>query len=156
MAAKSYSLTFDGYWRAPNASGLPAKSGVYCVYACTYDTRMKTVSLRKLLYIGEAANVRERVSGHERWQDWERALQYGEILCFSAALIAPKSDRQRAEAAMIYHHKPPCNVEYVHSFPYEQTTISTSGQNALLGSYFTVYTTAASGVGAGLVGTARW
>ena len=156
MAAKSYSLNFNGYWRAPNASGLPARSGVYCVYACTYDPRMKTVSPRRLLYIGEAANVRERVSGHERWRDWERELQYGEVLCFSAAPIAPQSDRQRAEAAMIRHHKPPCNSEFVHSFPYEQTTISTSGRNAQLDTYFTVYTTAGSGVGALLGGAARW
>lgn len=156
MAGKSYSLTFDGYWRAPNAGGLPAKSGVYCVYSCTHDARENRVSIRKLLYIGESANVRNRVDGHERRQDWEQELQYGEVLCFSAALIAPEADRQRAEAAMIHHHKPPCNVEYVRSFPYEQTTISTSGRNARLDSYFTVYTTAGSGVGALLGSTARW
>ena len=156
MAVKSYSLTFDGYWRAPKPGGPPAESGIYCVYACTHDTRMNTVSLRKLLYIGEAANVRERVRGHERWQDWEQELQYGEVLCFSAALIAPESDRQRAEAAMIHHHKPPCNVEYVRSFPYEQTTVSTSGRNAELDSNFTVYTTAGSNVGALFGSTARW
>ena len=33
MAAKSYSLDYDGYWRVPNISGLPANSGIYCVYA---------------------------------------------------------------------------------------------------------------------------
>ena len=145
MAAKSYILNFDGYWRAPNAGGLPADSGVYCVYAGTHKTQENTVSLRQLLYIGEAANVRDRVVGHERWHDWERKLQPGEVLCFSAALIGPKTDRQRAEAAMIYKHKPPLNVEYVNSFPYEQTTISTKGQNALLHSHFTVYTTPLTG-----------
>ena len=155
MAAKSYSLAFDGYWRDPLEGGLPAESGIYCVYACTHDTRANTVSLRKLLYIGEATNVQERIRGHERRQDWGQDLQYGEVLCFSAALIAPESDRQRAEAAMIHHHKPPCNVEYVHSFPYDQTTISTSGRNTLLDSYFTVYTTARSGVSALLGGAAR-
>ena len=139
MATKSYSLNFDGYWCAPNASGLPAKSGIYCVYACTHNQQENTVSLRKLLYIGEAANVRDRVGSHDRWRDWERELQRGEVLCFSAALIAPEADRQRAEAAMIYQHKPPCNVEYVNSFPFEQTTISTGGRNALLNEYFTVY-----------------
>ena len=40
------------------------------------------------------------------------------VLCFSATLIGPKAERQRAEAAMIYEHKPLCNVAYVHSFPY--------------------------------------
>ena len=91
MAAKSYTLNFDGYWRAPNVSGLPASSGIYCVYACTHNVQKKTVSIRKLLYIGEAANMKERVPGHERWQDWEHELLRGEELCFSAALIAPDS-----------------------------------------------------------------
>lgn len=141
MAAKSYALNFDGYWRTPNISGLPPSSGIYCVYACTHNVQEKTVSIRKLLYIGEAANVKDRVPGHERWQDWEQELRQGEELCFSAALIAPESDRRRAEAAMIHHHKPPCNVEYVDSFPYDQTTISTSGKNAELDSQFTVYRT---------------
>ena len=142
MAAKSYTLDFDGYWRTPNISWLPAKSGIYCVYACTYNQQEKIVSIKKLLYIGEAENVNKRVSEHERWQDWEGELRRGEELCFNAALISPESDRQRAEAAMIHHHKPPCNVEYVDSFPFEQTTISTSGKNAELDGHFTVYTTA--------------
>lgn len=152
--AKSYSLFFDGYYLG--GGGLPAKSGIYCVYACTNDATGNRVSIRKLLYIGESADVRERVSGHERRRDWERELQYGEVLCFSAALIAPRSDRQRAEAATIHHHKPPCNKEYVHSFPYEQTTISTSGRNADLDTNFTVSTTAGLGVGPLFRGLARW
>ena len=136
--AKSYSLLFTGYYL--ETSSLPTQSGIYCVYACTEVPASRSVSVRKLLYIGEAANVQNRVDGHERRQDWARGLQRGEVLCFSAALIAPESDRQRAEAAMIHHHKPPCNVEYVWSFPYDQTTISTSGQNAGLTSHFTVGT----------------
>jgi hypothetical protein len=38
MTAKSYSLEFDGYWREPSISVLPARSGIYGVYASTYDT----------------------------------------------------------------------------------------------------------------------
>jgi hypothetical protein len=32
MVTKAYTLELEGYWREPNVSGLPAKSGVYCVY----------------------------------------------------------------------------------------------------------------------------
>lgn len=159
MAAKSYSLDFDGYWRAPNINGLPAKSGIYCVYACVHNVNEKTVTLRRLLYIGEAENIQSRVAGHERWKDWERELKAGEELCFNAALISPAADRQRAEAAMIHHHKPPCNVEYVHTFPFDTTTVATSGKNAKLDSYFTVHTTpATSGLGRAtlLGGSTRW
>jgi hypothetical protein len=159
MAAKSYSLDFDGYWRAPNIGGLPGKSGVYCVYACVHNVSEKTVTIRRLLYIGEAENIQARVAGHERWKDWERELKVGEELCFNAALISPAADRQRAEAAMIHHHKPPCNVEYVHTFPFDTTTVTTSGKNAKLDSYFAVHTTpATSGLGRAtlLGGSTRW
>lgn len=142
MAEKSYDLEFDGYWRAPNIAGLlPEHSGIYCVYACIHHPDRNTVSLNRLLYIGEAANVRERVTGHEKWNVWRRELRSGEELCFNDALISPAADRQRAEAAMIYRHKPPCNTDFVDSFPYDKTTISTSGRNALLESYFTVFPT---------------
>lgn len=140
MAAKSYSLDFGGYWRAPNISGLPAKSGIYCVYACVHNVAAGTVTIHRLLYIGEAENIQARVTGHEKWQAWTRELKAGEELCFNAALISPATDRQRAEAAMIHHHKPPCNVEYVHTFPFETTTVATSGKNAKLDRLFTVHT----------------
>jgi hypothetical protein len=61
-------------------------------------------------------------------------------LIFSAALIL--TGRERAEAAMIHHHKPPANTEYVNSFPYDTTTVSTSGQIVLLSPLFTVHRTA--------------
>jgi len=140
MAAKSYALEFAGYWREQNISGIPGKSGVYCVYACKYDPRAKQVWLHRLIYIGEADNVRQRVAGHEKRDDWRDHLNRGEELCFSFASVQ-SSDRQRVEAAMIFHHKPPVNEEYKHSFPFDSTTISTSGCNALLDEHFTVFRT---------------
>ena len=134
-------LTFDGYWRAPHIAGLPATSGIYGVYAGAYAAHTNTVSLRRLLYVGQAGNVRDRVAGHERWSDWAQLLLAGEELCFSAALIAPAGTRQRAEAAMIHHHKPPCNVEHVSAFPYDETTVLTAGTNALMSPVFTVQRT---------------
>jgi excinuclease UvrABC nuclease subunit len=145
MASKSYALTFEGYWREPNTGGLPDRSGIYCVYACTHNRAENTVSLNRLIYIGESENVRGRVTVHERRGDWRRELRAGEELCFTAALISPEGDRLRSEAAMIFRHKPPCNVEYRDAFPFDQTTISTGGRNALLQAYFTVYRTSPSG-----------
>ncbi len=112
---KAYSLAFDGYWREPNVGGLPAKSGIYGVYASTFDTGAGTVTLNRLLYIGEAGDIRDRVSNHEKWQDWKRQMKTGEVICVNAGLISPEADRQRAEAAMIFKHKPPCNTQYVDS-----------------------------------------
>lgn len=141
MAAKSYALTFDGYWREPNISGLPAKSGIYGVYACTYNEAGRTVSINRLLYIGEAGDVQSRVAGHEKLPAWKRQLKQGEVLCFNAALISPETDRQRAEAAMIFKHKPPCNTEYVDNFPFDTTTVTTGGKNSLMHASFTVVRT---------------
>ena len=137
MAAKSYSLDFGGYWRETNIGGMPKVSGVYCVYACTYSVSEKTVSIRKLVYIGEAANVNERVAEHEKWEDWRTHLKPGEVLCLSSAPVS-SADRERVEAALIFHHKPPENEEFKDSFPFDSTTISTKGRNALLDKGFTV------------------
>lgn len=137
---KRFSLNFDGYWRESNISGIPSDPGVYCVYSCKYNTNENTVSIKKLIYIGEATDVKSRISNHERKTDWERYLNQGEQLCFNFANIL-LDDRQRVEAALIFKHKPPANVEYVDTFPFDTTTISTNGSNELLSTYFTVYQT---------------
>jgi len=138
MSSTSYALEFDGYWREPNVGSLPARSGIYGVYACRFDADQKTVSLKRLLYIGEAADMCDRVTNHDRWQDWKRRLNQGEVICVNVAPISPEADRQRAEAAMIFKHKPPCNSEYVDAFPFDTTSITTSGKNALMETSFTV------------------
>ena len=137
---KTISLEFNGYWREVNKASVPSKPGIYCVYTCTYNKDEKTVSLNRLVYVGESENVHNRIDSHERLEDWKKQLKPGETLCYS---IAEKSgdDRNRAEAAVIYHHKPPCNVEYVNSFPFPDTTINTSGRNAKLSSCFVVHDT---------------
>lgn len=139
MTAKSYSLAYQGYWRDVNAKSIPAQSGVYSVYACRYNRPDDTVAIHKLIYIGEAQNVRNRVSSHEKLPIWRLHLAAGEELCFNFASIV--AERVRVEAALIHRHKPPENTEYVRIFPYETTTVSTSGRNRFLASHFTVYPT---------------
>jgi hypothetical protein len=108
--AKTIQLDFDGYWREPNVSGLPASAGVYCVYTCIFNKVTKprpTVSIAKLVYIGEAGGIRERVTNHELWPTWRKQCTSGQVICFSASLASPEKDRKRAEAALIFKHKPP-------------------------------------------------
>ena len=136
---KTIALSFKGYWREVKKSAVPEVSGVYCVYAATYHGETETVSLRELLYVGESSDVRDRLANHERLKDWKRRLKAGETLCYAVATVN-SSDRDRAEAAVIYRHKPPCNVEYVNRFPFETTHIETSGRNRFLEAAFTVYT----------------
>jgi hypothetical protein len=145
---KAFVLNFNGYWREPNISGLPEGSGIYGVYACTFNQLANQVTLARLIYLGESGNVRGRVASHEKWPLWRGALRSGEELCFNAALIGGDADRQRAEAAMIFEHKPPVNTEYVSDFPFDTTTITSSGTNALMKAVFTVYRTARSSINA--------
>ena len=139
MAEKSYTLDFKGYRREEKWKGLPAISGIYCVYACRYDPDKKTVSIKRLLYIGEAVNVGKRVpeEPEERRDVWAEELRRGEELCVSRAEVG-SGDRKRGEAALIYRHKPPCNTKYVDYFPFDKTTVTTSGCNARLSNKFTV------------------
>ncbi|HEV2336629.1 MAG TPA: GIY-YIG nuclease family protein [Stellaceae bacterium] len=138
MAAKSFTLKFDGYWLGAAVGGLPVKSGIYGVYASTFNDSANTVTLNRLIYIGESENVQSRVKGHEKWPDWRKQLKSGEALSFNCALISGSDDRQRAEAAEIFKHKPVCNSDYTNNFPFDRTTISNEGNAALFVSPFTV------------------
>lgn len=93
------------------------------------------MSLRELIYIGESADIKGRVGSHEKRDAWKRRLRTEETLCFAATKIAT-SDRLRAEAALIFEHQPPVNTEYKSSFPFDSTSISTSGRSAKLKSSF--------------------
>lgn len=136
---KTITLNFRGYWIEATKGSIPKKSGVYCVYAGTYNHAKGNVSLRELIYVGESEDVRTRLENHERQEDWEKLLRAGETLCYSMAEMV-SDDRVRAEAAVIHRHKPPCNREYVSRFPFATTTIKTSGWNYLLKTEFTVFT----------------
>jgi len=137
MAEKTITIGFRGYWRDKNKSGLPAESGVYCVYECTYNVNEDTVSIHNLIYIGESKDVKSRVANHEQYKDWLKHVRSGNELCFSFGGVLA-TDRARAEAAMIFKHKPPENDEYVDSFPFDKTTMSLSGKTAKLNTYFIV------------------
>ena len=137
MADKTISIEFDGYWRDENKSGVPAKSGVYCVYECKHNKTEKTVSLFARIYIGESDNVNSRIAKNEKYPDWLNHVRTGNELCYSFGPVS-SSDRKRAEAAMIFEHKPPENDEYKYSFPFDRTTMSLSGKTTLLHTRFTV------------------
>lgn len=131
MTGKKVDLQFDGYWRVEKKEFIPNCSGIYCVYACTYDSVKKTVSLKRLIYIGESLDVGARLDRHEKQERWEAHLKSGEILCYSMAKVSSE-DRVRCEAALIHKTTPPVNTEYTGAFTYNETTVTTSGKNALL------------------------
>lgn len=137
---QSFSVKIDGYWREGSISGMPAHSGVYFVYVGSYYKPSDSVVLQKLIYIGEAGDVKDRISKHELWDIWKKHLGQGQELCFSTGYVG-STNREQIEAAYINKHKPIENTEYKYNFPFDDTTISSSGQTALLSTYFTVYKT---------------
>ena len=138
-----FKLKFDGYWRDEKKANVPSQSGIYCVYACSYhpprNSNKGTVSIRRLLYVGESENVNSRISNHEKEYDWKRHLRVGETLCFSFAPIV--TDRVQAEASIINRHKPIENTEYVNSFPFRDTSVTLTGETAELENSFVVKST---------------
>ena len=138
MTEQTYNLEFDGYWR--DADRIPAEPGIYGVYTYIVNSD-RTFTLKRLIYIGESVDMKDRVENHEKRKDWKKELREGEKIRFNAALTNSKEERKRAEAAMIHKHKPVCNTDYVDEFPFDTTTINTSGKNRLMKSHFTVYRT---------------
>lgn len=124
-------LEFDGYWLEAGKAGIPSVSGVYCVYSCVYNKGKKDLSIKRLLYIGESKNVHERIANHDRLDDWLSYLEEDQTLCYSYAKIS-NTDRERAEAALIFEVQPPFNDEHTKDFIYNDTEIITSGKNYLL------------------------
>ena len=137
---QSFSVKIDGYWREGSISRIPSHSGVYFVYVGRYNASNDTVDLIKLIYIGESGDVKSRISNHEKWNDWQKHVGQGQELCFSTGYVS-STNRVRVEAAYINEHKPVENGEYKYNFPFDDTTVSSSGKTALLSMYFTVYKT---------------
>lgn len=123
--------------REPNKSGIPSKSGIYCVYECTHNVQEKTVTIHKLIYIGESENVNQRIANHEKKKDWEKHVRQGDELCYSFSPV-DSYYRVRVEAAFIYRHQPPVNTEYKGDFPFDKTIVKSEGQITLLKDFFVV------------------
>ena len=142
MNFKSHIVRFSGYWLNEDRNGIPDQSGVYCVYNCVNMRENNTVFINSLLYIGEAKNVRERILGHNELDEWKSHCATDQELCFSFGTPnydITSEDRKRIEAALIFKHHPPCNKNYINSFPYPETQIQTKGENFLLLNIFKVF-----------------
>lgn len=135
--AETIKLDFKGYWLEAGIGSIPSMSGIYLVYVCRYNKEQDTVAIDKLIYIGEAEYVQDRITNHEKWPDWRKYVPKGSELCFSFAGVN-SPDRERAEAALIFYHKPVCNTEYIDSFPFEDTIVQSTGRRAKLSSPITV------------------
>jgi len=126
MAEKIFNQEFKGYWLQKNVLELPNHSGVYIVQAYIYNKEKDNVSLIRLIYIGKADNINDRVNNHEKLVDWKKELKQGEELCYSCTNVSTDYN-ERVEAALINSNQPIVNVEYKNSFPFDTTVINSNG-----------------------------
>lgn len=127
----AYQMTVDGYWVENGRLCMPHTSAVYFVFTCRYNTFTNPFALRRLLYIGQAVDVQERLSCHEKLSLWRQYCGPGETICFAMAEV-PAVCLDVCESALIFKHQPPCNLALTQSFPHRPTTIWLEGKTELL------------------------
>jgi len=137
MTEKTFELNIFGYWRDKNIICLPKQPGVYFVYETSYNRDDDALSFQRLLYIGEADDVKDRILKHDKYSDWLKYIRFGNELCYSMVHVE-STYRERIEAAYIYKHKPPANEEYKNNFPFNKTRVKSSGETELLNVDFTI------------------
>ena len=126
-----YNVTFKGYRRDVNKGGLPTYGGIYMVYCCKYNETEQTVTLRKLIYIGKAINIHDRVCNHNRYEDFTKQLLRGEQLCYSYASVSP-NEVDAVENGLIFMQKPELNDDLRDKFSYPDSEFSIEGACSLL------------------------
>ena len=85
-------------WHIGQSRDFPTSSGIYCVFS-----KLKG----KLIYIGQASNLRDRIQDHERWGDFERHRD-GPYLATTYAKLG-SSHLDDVEGRLIKINNPPEN-----------------------------------------------
>lgn len=131
MNMKKYNVTFKGYRRDENKNGLPSYGGIYLVYRCKYNPTTDKVSLKEIIYIGQAINIHDRIVNHDRYNDFVNELLEGEELCYSYASVSP-TDMDVVENALVFMQKPKLNEGLKDSYNHEDSEFSIEGACSLL------------------------
>lgn len=136
---RSYNLNFNGYWLESAFSSVENCSGIYVFQECYYDYSTNTVSLKRILYIGQAKNCNERICKHDKIPEFKKGISQGNQLCITYCKCE-SNDLDIIENALIYYYKPPYNDNCLDTFEYETTSIICTGRYSLLRQSVNVYT----------------
>jgi hypothetical protein len=131
MAEQTIIVNINGYWRDLNRLNILSTSGVFFVYEAAHNKNDNTVDLLKLIYIGASGNNLENALNYDDYMTWLNLIQPGHELCFSSASVDARS-RERVMAAYIFYHKPKSNKEFCYQFPFDRTTVISTGKTALI------------------------
>ncbi|MCK9219404.1 MAG: hypothetical protein M0P47_05050 [Bacteroidales bacterium] len=156
MAEQTIIVHIKGYWREQHKQELPETGGIIFIYEAIYNSIDDTADLLKLIYIDSAENIREKVLTHELADTWMKFLNPGNELCFAIAMTE-EQHRERIKLAFIASHFPPVNGLSPIYFPFDTTTLISTGKTALLSSVITVRNHPNSLFPAsGLIPTSNW
>jgi len=137
MAEQTIVANINGYWRDQQIENLRPHPGIFFVYEAKYHAVGQTVDLLRLIYVGEATNIRERLCDRELQAQWRSLIGPGNELCF-AWTVVENYYRNRVAVAYIHAHNPPGNPESNEAFTYDATTVISTGHTALIYPVITV------------------
>ena len=138
MTDRPFELSYRGFWELGSTfyilieDSIPNCSGIYSVYACKRERANVIRSSLRLIYIGEADHVRDRIQNHDKRTKWEECLESGEGLCIAVADFPWVEDnRKSVEAALIYKHPelPLINEKHRESYDGPDISVETEGMN---------------------------
>lgn len=101
------------------------------VYICTYDSISSKVTLKEIIYIGQAEDLCDRLNNHEKYPLFQKACKIGEEICYAYANIS-MDDLDIVENALVFAQKPRLNSDLVESFNHESAGFLVEGKCALL------------------------
>lgn len=130
-------INIEGYWREKHRTGITSLPGIFFVYESKHNPATDTISLFRVIYVGEADNVRERINAHPLYSSWKNFVHDGNELSFATAYVDGKK-RTQAKAGFIFHLKPLANTNYKDVFPFEKTVITVSGKTNLISTSFEI------------------
>ena len=130
-------LHFEGSIADSLRQRLPQYSGIYLVYRGRFDVKENLFYCREILYIGQASNIRDRISSHNLRSDFLAARGKDEVIFYSYAPLETSSLNE-VEGALIYAMKPRLNNEGKESYAYSPVHIMSDGACALLDTDFEI------------------
>jgi hypothetical protein len=131
MAEATIIVYINGYWREKDISSILIHPGVFFVYESIYHPEEHTIDLLNLVYIGEALNIRERIRTHEKYTIWKNLFKPGHELCFATGSVEDYF-RERVKTAYVFGNNPLANNGAIYQFPFDNTTLISTGKTALL------------------------
>ena len=137
MSEQNIIVDIHGYWRETEKINLHHHGGIFFVYEAHHYLMDNTIDLLRLLFIEEVEDLQTNFRNQERFGHLKEFLSPTNELCFATAFVAEQF-RTRATLAYILTHLPPANTNRLSHFPYETTTIISTGKTALLQPVITI------------------